>query len=130
MNKLSLFFFAAFLFVGCTNTNYPYPSGSGYGDPYRYDDPYRYRDRDHYEYKKSRDERRRLEEERERLEAERRRLEEERRKKQKYSNSHKKPKKETCPPGFYPSEQKCSNKERKAGCKDIRLPSGLGCVHR
>ena len=37
---------------------------------------------------------------------------------------------ETCPSGFKPSEQKCSNAERKNGCKDIRLPSGLGCVKR
>lgn len=37
---------------------------------------------------------------------------------------------ETCPPGFTASEQKCSDKERRNGCKDIRLPSGLGCVKR
>lgn len=35
-----------------------------------------------------------------------------------------------CPPGFSPSEQKCSQNERRRGCKDIRLPSGLGCVNR
>src|SRR6187402_1555423 len=35
-----------------------------------------------------------------------------------------------CPPGFSPSEQKCSQQERARGCKDIRLPSGLGCVNR
>ncbi len=35
-----------------------------------------------------------------------------------------------CPAGFQPSEQKCSPQERQHGCKDIRLPSGLGCVHR
>lgn len=37
---------------------------------------------------------------------------------------------ETCPPGFSPSEQKCSNDERRRGCKDMRLPGGLGCVRR
>jgi hypothetical protein len=37
---------------------------------------------------------------------------------------------ETCPPGFSPSEQKCSNEERRRGCKDMRLPGGLGCVRR
>lgn len=35
-----------------------------------------------------------------------------------------------CPAGFQPSEQKCSPQERQRGCKDIRLPSGLGCVKR
>lgn len=37
---------------------------------------------------------------------------------------------ETCPPGFRPSEQKCSPEERRRGCKDMRLPGGLGCVKR
>jgi hypothetical protein len=37
---------------------------------------------------------------------------------------------EECPPGFRPSEQKCSPDERRRGCKDIRLPGGLGCVKR
>ena len=37
---------------------------------------------------------------------------------------------ETCPPGFRPSEQKCSVEERRRGCKDMRLPGGLGCVTR
>lgn len=40
------------------------------------------------------------------------------------------PPKETCPAGFTPSERKCSDKERRNGCKDIRLPGGLGCVKR
>lgn len=35
-----------------------------------------------------------------------------------------------CPSGFQPSEQKCSVEERRRGCKDMRLPSGLGCVRR
>jgi hypothetical protein len=37
---------------------------------------------------------------------------------------------ERCPSGFYPSEQKCSVEERRRGCKDMRLPGGLGCVRR
>jgi hypothetical protein len=37
---------------------------------------------------------------------------------------------ERCPAGFQPSEQKCSPDERRRGCKDIRLPNGLGCVRR
>jgi len=35
-----------------------------------------------------------------------------------------------CPAGFQPSERKCSPDERRRGCKDIRTPSGLGCVNR
>ncbi|MFN4894536.1 MAG: hypothetical protein ACK5GN_09155 [Pseudomonadota bacterium] len=37
---------------------------------------------------------------------------------------------EECPAGFRPSEQKCSTEERRMGCKDMRLPGGLGCVRR
>jgi hypothetical protein len=37
---------------------------------------------------------------------------------------------ERCPAGYSPSEQKCSAKERTLGCKDMRLPGGLGCVNR
>lgn len=37
---------------------------------------------------------------------------------------------ERCPSGFHPSEQKCSPEERRRGCKDMRLPGGLGCVRR
>ncbi len=37
---------------------------------------------------------------------------------------------ERCPSGFSPSENKCSSAERKKGCKDMRLPGGLGCVRR
>ena len=40
------------------------------------------------------------------------------------------PKVETCPNGFQPSERKCSQDERRHGCKDMRLPGGLGCVKR
>ncbi len=35
-----------------------------------------------------------------------------------------------CPPGFQPSENKCTDRERRNGCKDVRLASGLGCVKR
>ena len=37
---------------------------------------------------------------------------------------------ERCPQGYQQSEQKCSNEERRRGCKDIRLDSGMGCVRR
>jgi hypothetical protein len=38
--------------------------------------------------------------------------------------------KESCPAGYQPSQNKCSEGERKKGCKDVRLPGGLGCVSR
>jgi hypothetical protein len=40
------------------------------------------------------------------------------------------PQQDRCPAGFQPSERKCSDQERRRGCKDVRLPSGLGCVRR
>ena len=118
------------LTTGCAELNDPYYSGSGgYRDPYDYrHDDYR---RDDYRYDSRRDrERREVERERERLEQERRRLEDERR-----HDSYRPPPpppraEEHCPSGFSPSEQKCSSDERRRGCKDIRLPSGLGCVRR
>ena len=35
-----------------------------------------------------------------------------------------------CPQGYQQSEQKCSDEERRRGCKDVRLNSGIGCVRR
>ena len=101
----------------------PYYGGGYYGGGYN--DPYRY----------SR-ERERLEEERERLERERERLERERHWQQNPVNqpaarpAPPPPSSDRCPPGFSPSENKCSRAERARGCKDIRMPSGLGCVNR
>ena len=40
------------------------------------------------------------------------------------------PSQDRCPEGFQPSENRCRPEERARGCKDIRLPSGLGCVRR
>ena len=37
---------------------------------------------------------------------------------------------EECPAGFEESEQSCSDSERAAGCRDIRLDDGTGCVDR
>lgn len=48
-----------------------------------------------------------------------------------HSNSHSDyDRNERCPAGFSPSERKCTQDERRRGCKDIRLPNGLGCVKR
>ncbi len=95
--------------------NAPYYGGGYYGnDPYRRD-------------------RKEIERERERLEEERRRLERER---DRYDSQRPAPgyrpppAPERCPSGFSPSEQKCSAEERRRGCRDMRMPSGLGCVSR
>lgn len=49
---------------------------------------------------------------------------------QQQANQNRYASREQCPPGFRPSEQKCSQEERRRGCKDMRLPGGLGCVRR
>lgn len=128
--------------LGCVNANDPfYSPGGGYGSgPYYGGNPYGYgygggyRD-DYYQNQRERD---RLQAERDRIERERQRLERER--EQQYQRPYQQPyqpppsrpapSQDRCPPGFSPSEQKCSQDERRRGCQDIRLPSGLGCVRR
>lgn len=116
--------------TGCTNLNDPYYPNNGYdrGYGYRYPDSrdYRYdreRDRIRDERDDLRDQQRDLERERERLERERRRHEAQQQRPA-YTPPPP-PKRETCPSGWRPG--RCSNKDRKHGCKDKRLPGGLGC---
>ncbi|MCO6431845.1 MAG: hypothetical protein J5J00_13380 [Deltaproteobacteria bacterium] len=121
---------ALLVFSGCAELNDPYYSGP-YRDPYGRDDYYRddyYRDRE----REIRRDKWELERERRRAEEERRRLERERERQQNeaWRRPPPPPAQDRCPPGFSPSEQKCTPQERKKGCKDIRLPSGLGCVRR
>lgn len=101
------------------------PSYGGYNNG-RYNNDY-----DRYDERR---ERREIERERDRLEDERRRLEQERRDQNRpvYRPSSPPPARapERCPSGFSPSENKCSQEERRRGCKDMRLPGGLGCVKR
>ena len=120
--------------VGCLDVTDPYGGnygggygppppgyyGNGYGAPGYYGNgPY------------DRRERRELERERQRLEDERRRLEQERNRQNLPSvPPMARPTQDRCPPGFSPSENKCSGDERRRGCRDMRLPSGLGCVSR
>jgi len=104
----------------------PQPSygyGGGY-DPYYRDDYYSDRERE-----RIRRERRELNRERDRLEYERDRLDRER---DQYNRPPPPPppREERCPSGFTPSERKCTTEERRNGCKDMRLPGGLGCVKR
>ena len=124
-SKLTLILCLAASLVGCADLNSgPYGGGGYNNDPYyggsRYDDYERRED-----WRRDR-ERRELDRERERLEEERRRLEDDRRR----APTPAPHVLERCPSGFSPSEQKCSKEERKRGCKDMRLPSGLGCVKR
>jgi hypothetical protein len=108
---------------------------SGYDyDDYNDDRRY-YRDRDYRDdYDNRRDEqrqeRRELDRERRRIERERRELEEERARSYEDTVSNNTTKTERCPSGFQPSENKCTPQERSQGCKDMRLPGGLGCVKR
>lgn len=122
--------FSLVAFVGCAEFNDPYGSDYGYGSR----DPYYsggYRDDDYYR-DRNRHDRRDIERERRRVEEDRRRLEEERNRE---AGRHRPPpppprQNDRCPSGFSPSENKCSPQERRRGCRDIRLPSGLGCVSR
>jgi len=123
-----------FILLGCgplntsnyPSSNYPppsYPSG-GYGNP-NYggnsnDDYYAKR-----EQERLRDERQRLHNERLHLENERKRLE--------LQNAHHNPSpvaKEHCPSGFHETDRKCTDKERKKGCKDIKMKNGLRCLNK
>jgi len=84
-----------------------------------------------YERDRIREERHDLEREKDRLRDERDRLAQERDDLQAKQHAQRvQPVQEHCPPGFSPSERKCSQDERRHGCKDVRLPGGLGCVHR
>jgi hypothetical protein len=150
-------FGAATLLTGCADLNAP--GGGGYRhDPYygsggygsggydrRYDHPNGYGSGDFYreqERERLRRERDRLEREQDRLERERREVERERDRNRytapppvyqppAYNPPSSPPQREErCPSGFSPSERKCSQDERRRGCKDMRLPGGLGCVRR
>jgi hypothetical protein len=88
-------------------------------DGYDYNDRYSGRSR----YDSSDKERRQLALERERLEQERRNLESQR-------EQSSRAVRDECPPGFQQSERKCTDQERRRGCRDVRTPGGLGCVKR
>lgn len=110
-------------------------SSQALAEPYGYDSGFGGRDsRDRYDdYDDRRDierERRELDRERDRLEYERSRIEAERHREQPRYDPAPARVQERCPSGFSPSENKCSQEERRRGCKDMRLPGGLGCVKR
>lgn len=137
---------------GCANLNDPYSGGGGgygsnapyyggngngggvgyggYGNGGYGNGGYGNGGYDNGGYNNNRREQQELERERERLENERERLERER------ENVYRPPAApprqvfERCPAGFTPSEQKCTQDERRRGCRDMRLPGGLGCVDR
>jgi hypothetical protein len=114
----------------------PYPSHGGYDHPYYGSDDYsrhRERERMHEEHERLERERERLEQERRRVEHEEQELhrqQEHNRQQQAQHAPQQQPLQTHCPPGYVQSEQKCTDKERKHGCKDVRLNSGIGCVHR
>lgn len=140
----ALFLVLAFVTLsGCTELyNDPYPPsyGGGYnsggypGYGTGYDDYHRRRD---WERRRANErERERLEDEREELDAERRRLSEKRRRLEEHEQNHHQPSiappqpPAKCPPGFHPTTGRCSDKERKKGCKDIRVNSDLVCINK
>lgn len=121
--------------LGCAPVNDPYGYGGGYGAPPPPPAPYYgggyyggpgYYGNGNYD----RRERERLEQERRRLEDERRRLERERDRPIERPAPVARPTQDRCPAGFSPSERKCTQEERRRGCRDMRMPSGLGCVSR
>lgn len=140
---------------GCAELNDPYgsrypSSGSGYGygnsgygnsrdrNP-SYHDHGSYDEEDYREIER---ERRRAEREREKLEEERERWEEER-ERQRAEDQRRRfddlrsqppvsqpPPRVGCPSGFHETDRKCSDSERKKGCKDIKTSSGVRCINR
>jgi hypothetical protein len=119
--------FTAILFVlgGCGPiypSNSPSYNGGGGYDPYY--------ERDRYERKHDWERERREEHEREELAREHQRHEDERRH---WDNDRVKPApppppaKLNCPAGTHPSTHRCTNEERKRGCKDYGGTNGQGC---
>ena len=134
--------------AGCAELNDPYYSGSrnggygGYNDPYGSDDRWRYeqgrRDAEREAEERRREERhewRERERDRQRAEDERRRYEElraqqEAQRQYQQHQQQQQQQQERCPSGFHETSRKCSDDERRHGCKDIKTPSGLRCINR
>ncbi len=115
---------------GCVPLDSSYNNGGSYGGGYGNQSGYGYGyDNDYYEERERerlRDERREIERDRERLEREQEKLERQRQREREAQSRP--PPQEQCPSGFHPRERSCSKDERKKGCRDIRLNSGMGCV--
>jgi len=106
---------------------YPYPYYyGGYPPPGVGSDYYRHRHR--YRYRQRQEDRERLREERKELREDRREFEREKKRFEQEQKSSR-PVREQCPPGFSPGGR-CTKKERKAGCKDLRTASGIPCIKR
>lgn len=122
--KITLFSLLLILTISACD---PYYNG-GYNSPPPYygNSGYNY-DNDYYsrrEAEKARNERYRLEKERDRLEDERRRYEDQRHNQPVYNPPVQR--QPDCPSGFYKGA-KCSNDERRRGCRDLRGPNGDSC---
>jgi hypothetical protein len=117
---------AVAMLLGCDTFNGP-PSPYGYGGygappppPPYYGDYERQREWEH-----QRHEQHELNEEREHLDEERRQLDAQRNQPpppppHQSQTLH-------CPPGTHPSTHRCTNEERKRGCKDYGAANGQGC---
>lgn len=42
-------------------------------------------------------------------------------------DNYREPARETCPAGFVPGNHRCTQEERRRGCKDMRMPGGTTC---
>ncbi len=136
----TLYILLACLFAGCTELTTgggynPPPTYGGYNSPSYggYNSP---RD-DYYQRQIDQEQRREwreIERERARVEAEREAWERQQKQPPTYSPPPPPPPPPpaamSCPAGFSPSERRCSDAERRRGCRDIRLPNGMGCVSR
>jgi Protein of unknown function (DUF3011) len=47
-----------------------------------------------------------------------------------YNHRDPAPAREQCPPGFEPGNHRCTQEERRRGCKDMRMPGGTTCSSR
>jgi hypothetical protein len=130
MNKILhlIIISSAILFLSaCSGFNDPFYNSGGYNSGPSYNSGY---DWDYEQRRRNERDRYEIERERRRVEEERRRLNEERENVWSAPAQAAPVRRETCPSGFSPSENKCSVEERRRGCKDMRLPGGLGCVRR
>lgn len=93
----------------------------------RYHDSYDDRERDRDREREADRERERLQREEERIRQERQEIERER---ERIREQESRAREERCPPGFVPGGYRCSENDRRRGCKDMRMPGGTTCNSR
>jgi hypothetical protein len=138
-----------FFTSSCADLNYPLGVGTNSApinypyDPYgNYPADRTYGEQDYYyreQARQNQQEKWKLMRERERLQDERDRLERSQRWQTQtpsgyalpqLNNNSRPPERERCPAGFHETTSRCSDRDRKKGCKDLKLPQGLRCINR